>query len=165
MKELSINMRIKQFYYYVNCKLTNEDKNFIDSYLNIEERNLFYKLSQQEQVHCVRVAKDVKNTYKQSNIILMKAALLHDIGKIERKLNVMDKSLLVLLDKLSKGKMNRFCNVKAIDIYYNHGKRGCNILSKNHEDGRLLYLVENHHNEEIEDDIELSILKMCDNRN
>lgn len=163
---LSINMRIKQFYYYVNYKMTTEDKNFINYYLNIEEKNLFYKLSKQDQVHCVRVAKDVKNTYKQSSTILIKAALLHDIGKIGKALNIMDRSVLVLLDKLSNGKMNRFCNVEAIDVYYNHGKKGCNILSKNYdEDGRLLYLIENHHNDEIKNDIELRILKMCDDRN
>ena len=48
------------------------------------------------------MAKEVEITCKEKNendSILIKVALLHDIGKIESSLGVIDKSILVIVDK------------------------------------------------------------------
>lgn len=106
--------RVKQFYMAITCKITDEDKKFIEAYLNKNEQELFYRLSVSEQSHCVRVAKDIKNyIYNKTNDLkynltkeeLIKVALLHDIGKTNCNLNVFEKSIMVLLNKFTKGKL------------------------------------------------------------
>ncbi|AGK95124.1 HDIG domain-containing metalloprotein [Clostridium pasteurianum] len=158
--------RIKQFILYINAKPTEYDLKYIVSKLNDNELILFKNLSMHEQKHCINVAKDVEKicyNKKINSSYLIKIALLHDIGKIKGNLNIIDKSILVILDYLSKGKIRKFNSVKKINIYYNHGKIGADILKKYGYNKRFLYLIENHHN--IIDDEELDIIKFCDNKN
>lgn len=162
--------RMKQFYWAIIAKINKDDVDFIKYILNIKELKLFNKLSVQEQKHSVKVAYDVQNIcnnkYKAVNInLLLKGALLHDIGKIYGRLNIIDKSIVVLGDKFSRGRLKKFSTNKKINVYYNHAKLGKELLRKIEKDDRLLYLVENHHNEKIIDDLELDILRYCDKRN
>ena len=160
--------RIKQFYWSITVKLDEEDIAFIHQYLNEEERKLFSRLIEYEQKHSINVARDVIKECKESRIEanrLIKAALLHDIGKITNRLNVVDKSVIVLLDKFTRGKLKKAKGIKKIDIYYNHGAKGVEVLKPYGYDDRLLYLIKNHHNNLITGDIELDILRKCDNNN
>lgn len=160
--------RIKQFYWAINSNLTQDDIKFIKGNLNNDELNLFSKLTMSEQKHCINVAYDVKSECELKNInssLLIKAALLHDIGKIHKKLNAIDKSIMVIADNISNGYFERFSNIEKVNVYYNHDKIGKKILENYNEQERLLYLVENHNNFKIQDDIELDILRQCDNRN
>ena len=77
----------------------------------------------------------------------------------------MDKSILVLGDRFSKGKLKKFSNNTKIKVYYEHAKLGKELLEKIENNSRLLYLVENHHDEKINDDLELDILRHCDKNN
>lgn len=150
-------------------EINGDDIRFIESILNIEELNLFNKLSIQEQKHSVKVAYDIqffcKDNHKIDINLLVRAALLHDIGKIYKELNIIDKSVIVLLNKISKGKIKRFFKNKKINVYYNHGKIGRELLEKIGCDKKLLYLVENHHNNRICDNLELRILRSYDEKN
>ncbi|MCM8711346.1 HDIG domain-containing protein [Clostridium sp. SYSU_GA19001] len=161
--------RIKQFYWSITSKIELEDRKFIDKYLNNDEKKLFNKLSVYEQKHCINTARDVIKACKDAGIInemLIKAALLHDIGKTCKKLNPIEKSLIVILDSISKGKLKKFSNIKKIDVYYNHAYKGYNILKDiGNYDDRFLYLIKNHHNNTIKEDKELDILKKCDSKN
>lgn len=158
--------RVKQFFSYLNAKITNEDLEYIYSKLNNNELRLFNKLSFHEQKHSINVARDVERIClhkKKLSSDLVKISLLHDIGKISGNLNIIDKSILVILNYLSKGRIKKFNSIKKIDLYYNHGKIGANILKKYGYDERFLYLIENHHAGI--DDYELNIIKFCDNKN
>lgn len=158
--------RIKQFYWGITAKISLEDKMFLKEHLNDSELKLFNRLPIYDQAHSIRTAKEVKRIYlesRMSNDILIKSALLHDIGKIENRLNLIDKSILVILDKLTKGRIKKFNNVKKIDVYYNHAEKGYSILKKYNYSDRFLYLIKNHHNNIIRDK-ELEVLRKCDCR-
>ena len=167
--------RIKQFIWAVFSRINKEDIIYIKNNLSDEEQKLFYLLSISEQKHSIRVAHEVKklidiNKCKGNLSITEKeftrAALLHDIGKIEKNLNILDKSILVILNKVAGERMRKLINIKKVDVYYNHAKRGYEILSKlNNYDDRFLYLVRNHHNNDIINDVELNILKTADSLN
>ncbi|WP_368489263.1 HD domain-containing protein [Clostridium sp. BJN0013] len=135
----------------------------------MQELKLFNKLSIQEQKHSIKVAYDIKFFCKENNKInidlLLKAALLHDIGKIYKKLNLMDKSVIVLLNSISKGKIKKFFKNKKINVYYNHGRIGRELLERIKCDEQLLYLIEHHHNFEIHDNLELTVLRFYDKKN
>lgn len=161
--------RVKQFYWSMTSKLDSTDIELINKYLNIEERELFFNISIYEQKHSVKVAMDVIKLCKDNNInneTLIKAALLHDIGKSYKKLNPVEKSLVVMLDNISKGKLRKLKNLKQVDVYYNHADKGYYILkNKGCYDERFLYLIKNHHNTDVIGDKELDILKNSDSKN
>lgn len=161
--------RIKQFYWSITSKIDSNDMKIIDEYLNKEEKTFFYKLSTYEQKHSVNVARDMIDVCKKNNIkenYLIKAALLHDIGKINKKINPIVKSILVVLDNISKGKIKKYDRIKVVDVYYNHGYKGYKLLKDTgNYDERFLYLIKNHHNHNIKGNEKLDLLKSCDSRN
>ncbi|MCD3300404.1 HDIG domain-containing protein [Clostridium botulinum D/C] len=160
--------RIKQFYMAITATIMPNDEKLLEKYLNKQERDLFNKLSMNEKAHSVRVAKDIIKVCMENKLnkeYFVKVALLHDIGKIQVNLNIFEKATLVILNKISKGKLKILSNIRKINIYYNHGKIGAEILRKQGYDERFLYLVKNHHNNDIIEDMDLKILKECDDRN
>ncbi|MCH3965477.1 MAG: HDIG domain-containing protein [Clostridium sp.] len=163
--------RLKQFYWNLSSNLDEYDLFFLNHILNDKELKLFNRLSISEQKHSVKVAYSVEKMCIERNInsgLLIKAALLHDIGKIYKRLNIIDKSILVLLDKLTRGKMEKICNVSKISkigIYYHHATLGADLLNKIGCDKYLIYLVKNHDNKNTYHNSDLDILKYCDNNN
>ena len=146
-----IPKRVKQFYVNVTDKMTEKDYDYANEILNKKEFELFMKLSKSEQKHSIRIAKDIefiidnnetddKEILKNRNL-LIKSALLHDIGKITKRLNVIDKSIIVILNKLTKGKL------KKIQCYYNHSSYGYEILKDIIDDTVILDIVKNHHSD------------------
>lgn len=154
-----INMipkRVKQFYINVTDIMSKEDYNYVEDVLNNNELQLFIKLSKSEQKHSVRIAKKIEiiidNSLTDSQEIiknrdmLIKAGLLHDIGKIKKRINVIDKSIIVILNKLTKGELKKVKKSKKIQCYYNHSEYSYEILKKIIDDELLLEIIKNHHN-------------------
>jgi len=160
--------RIKQFYWSMVSKINDEDIDFLKTYLEAYELQLFHQLPTYEQKHCINVARDVKSTCNQRKLqsnLLMKVALLHDIGKIYSNMNPIDKSIMVIMHNITNGKIESNKKNKNVNMYYNHGDIGYNLLRKYGYDDRFLFLVKNHHNNNITEDTELNLLKECDDRN
>ena len=152
-----IPKRVKQFYVNVTDKMTEKDYDYANEILNKKELELFMKLSKSEQKHSIRIAKDIEfiidnnetddeEILKNRNL-LMKSALLHDIGKITKRLNVIDKSIIVILNKLTKGKLKSIKTSKKIQCYYNHRSYGYEILKDIIDDTVILDIVKNHHSD------------------
>ncbi|MCB2295810.1 HD domain-containing protein [Clostridium algoriphilum] len=160
--------RVKQFYLAIVSKINNEDINFLETYLEGFELELFNQLPIYEQKHCINVARDVKLTCNQRKLLseeLVKVALLHDIGKIYSRMNPIDKSIMVILHNITKGKIRACKKIKNVNMYYNHGVIGYKLLKKYEYTDRFLFLVRNHHSNNIIGDIELDLLKECDDKN
>ena len=160
--------RVKQFYRSMIAKLNDEDLDFLKIHLETHELQLFNQLPTYDQKHCINVARDVKSTCSKRMVQskdLIKVALLHDIGKIYNSMNPIDKSIMVLMNSITKGKIKAYKKIKNVNVYYNHGDIGYNLLGKYGYDDRFLFLVKNHHNNKIVEDIELNLLKECDDRN
>ena len=160
--------RLRQFYRAITAKVTKEDMVLINKFLDKEEKALFFKMAIYEQKHCLYVASDINKKCTCENInkdVLIKAALLHDIGKINKPLTIIDRSILVILDKLSKGSLRKLSNIKKVDVYYNHASMGYEILKQFGYSKNFLYLIKNHHSEEECNNKELVILKKFDEEN
>ena len=141
--------------------------------LDNDEKILFNKLKKSDKQHCIRVCKEALNmldttqTYKDLQVNkVAKAALLHDVGKGEFGLNLVEKSTLVLLNNLTKGKIKKYDNIKQIDIYYNHAQKGFDILKEfKTYDKEFLESIRYHHsNKKINNQL-LDVIRECDNRN
>lgn len=164
--------RVKQFWWAISSHFKKVDKNFIDKYLNEEEKKIFNKLRKSDKHHSIRVSKDAlamlevsidKEEIDQRKFA--KVTLLHDIGKSEGSLNAIEKSIMVLLDKSTKGKIRRYNNIKMIDAYYNHAQKGVNILKKYDYPKDFLDIIGKHHTNVSLDNKILNILKDSDDRN
>ena len=86
-----------------------------------------------------------------SKDMLVKVGLLHDVGKSRQRINIIDKSIIVILNKLTSGKL-RNINLKKIQCYYNHSEYSYDILKELNEDNVFLEIVRNHHNENYSND-------------
>ena len=155
--------RVKQFFQGLFAKVNNEDKDFIKRYLN-EEENLFFQLRISEQYHSLKVAYGCLQSQPE-NRMLIRAALLHDIGKIGSNLHLINKSLVVLIKKfkIDKGKLPSFLK-KAIYYKEEHPEIGYKLLLSYSVDEPILELVKNHHvfNENYGE--EMKTLKHYDNK-
>ncbi len=159
--------RIKQFYLSITAKVSEDEKRFAQSYLNKKEQDLFFKLQVAEQKHCINVAKDIKNNVaREKQNYLIRLGLLHDIGKIKVKLTPVDKGLIVILDKLSQGKLRHYTKYKKVNSYYNHGEIAYDLLKGmgNYEEA-FLNQIKHHHCKDQEDDQMLMILQKWDDKN
>ncbi|MEG0613967.1 MAG: HDIG domain-containing protein [Clostridium sp.] len=171
--EVDIMGRIRQFMRCICSDVNDSDKLFIKSYLDEEEMCLLNKLPKYDIKHCINVARDIVNNESNEYLDefninfkeLIRSAILHDIGKLYKPLNVVEKSMLVLLNYFTKGKLNRYENKNSnIYIYYNHGQEGYNILKNKGYNIEFLNVIKNHHNCN-EDSKWLEILRRYDNRN
>lgn len=164
--------RVKQFFWSLFSRVTEEDRKYVQNHLTDGEFRLFSKLPKAEQKHCIRVAEYVEGEYeslrKNNNDIcdpevcrMIRVALLHDIGKLKRPLNVVDKSVLVMLNSISGGDLIKLQRFEKVKVYYRHGEIGADMLSQYGVDERFLFLVRNHHSD-IRGDRELELLRYCD---
>ena len=161
--------RVKQFVWAVKSLSEDVDTAYVNKFLNKKERNLFNKLRKMDKQHCIRVSKDAVRLSEGKNINLNRVAkvgLLHDIGKCEYGLNIIEKSVLVILNKMTKGKLKKYDGIKAVDSYYNHAEKGANLLKHfNTYDKEFLDTVRYHHSNKIQGNKLLDIIKESDNRN
>ncbi|AZR72324.1 hypothetical protein BBF96_02300 [Anoxybacter fermentans] len=157
--------RVKQFYSAITAKVKEEEVQFISQYLNPMERELFYKMSIIDQRHALDVSYKVKEYLINRKIvadeddmelkIMIKAALLHDVGKRAGDLTIMDRILIVLLERFLpdciqrwalKGKGGFIQNRRhAFFVAVNHGKLGAELLQKIGCDQDVINLVIDHH--------------------
>ncbi|AOR22230.1 HD domain-containing protein [Clostridium taeniosporum] len=164
--------RIKQFMLGILSYFEDDNINFIDKYLSKKEKELFMKLKKPDRMHSLRVCKEAIILVRDYNDLdeykMAKCALLHDIGKIEISLNIIEKGIVVILNKVTKGSFLKYNKYSRVTKYYDHPKIGKKLLENiKFDDNEVLYCIENHHNnlELIEKNIYLSILNICDNRN
>lgn len=164
--------RVKQFIWATKSLVEKVDTDYVDKFLNRNEKILFNKLKKSDKHHSIRVCKDAIEILKNKNEDIevsrvAKAALLHDIGKTEYGLNIFEKSALVILNKVTNGKIKKYKNIKQVDIYYNHPYKGVDLLKEfNDYDKEFLESVKYHHNNEQKTNNKLlNIIKESDNKN
>lgn len=163
--------RVKQFLWGIKSLYRDIDIEYVKKFLTEDEIKIFKKLKINDQHHCIRVCKDSleMNRNYELNIDeykLGKAALLHDIGKTKFHLNLVEKSIVVILHKLTRGYIKKYKNIKQIDIYYNHPKIGYEILKEKGYSKDILEVVRHHHTKNRMIDNEyLTIISFCDDRN
>lgn len=175
--------RIKQFIWAIIYNYKELDIEYLNTYLNKDELELFSALSKIDKQHSIRVSKEalhilneeINNKELKENDEfrneLAKAGLLHDIGKSEIPLNPFSKMLVVIIDKITKGEYRDKENGKLLDSYYNHPTKGEKILLSSNKkfSKELIEVVSSHHKSEeyvnSSNNYLLKIIKIADDRN
>ncbi len=177
---VKIIRRCRQLFRALFAKMEPKDHAVVDRYLNEIEKLLFYRMQPAVQKHCVNVAETVSVIAGArpdlDHSLLMKAALLHDIGKSGLKISLTDRIWYVLVRKFSSGLaqklarpgksplMSRLRN--AFYIHLNHGKIGASMAQNAGLSEELVFFVRNHHNTNlISGSEELEILIRADELN
>ena len=171
--------RIKQFIHAIFASITAEDRLFVSQQLSDKESRLFWHMNLPDQRHtlnvaytCLRLAKDDQAV---NMALLLKCALLHDVGKVKGDVSTADKVMTVLAHKFfpvwSKnwGRMGRGGKIEnlrhAFYIYFYHAARGANML-RDIGDDAIAEIIAKHHDAPLPDDCqELKLLRTADNLN
>ncbi len=139
--------RIKQFYRGLFAKVTLEDQQFLKKHLSKQEICLFRRLRIGEQRHCLNIAYDCL-AINEHNPTLIKAALLHDVGKVQSNLTLINKAFVVLVIKLNiPGKMLPQFIKEALYYKKHHPELGAKILEKIGTQSPVIFLTRYHHRE------------------
>ena len=143
--------RIIQFWRAINAKIKFEDKVFIQKHLNEQEQDLFFAMRIYDQRHVLNVAYTAQKIIKTEHILdidktlLIKACLLHDIGRKAQDVCLFDKVINVLLAKFLPQKSKQWSEKAqilqsvfprsfwqrrrfAMFVYYNHAQLGAKKL-------------------------------------
>lgn len=141
--------RIKQFFWALTAQITQEEQKFIKHYLSPQEIELFDKLKIYEQKHSVNVAKALQKDITYDNPKeMIRVGLLHDIGKIKYPIGPVRKSIMVLLDKFTKGKIAQYNQLKMVRCYYEHPQIGYEMLKERGGYSKeFLEIIQKHHEE------------------
>ena len=171
--------RINQFFSALNPKITFAQTIYVQEVLDAEQARLFFNMSLADQSHCLKVAKTVEMLaakYKQNidKQLLIKAALLHDIGKNKKYSDVWYKTACVLMEtlfpdyaaKIAAENTDKIFLSKALYYYYNHPQIGADKLRDLSNEEKLALLVAWHHDKSKQNILpELKLLQQADNLN
>lgn len=164
--------RIKQFIWAITARLDKTEEAFIKQYLLEDEQYLFNQLKVYEQKHCITVAKGLIKMYHGEEVReMIRLGLLHDIGKIKYPIGPIRKSIMVLLNKVTKGRAKQWCHLNMAKCYYDHPEIGYALLKQRGQcTNEFLKLVREHHRSlnEVQADKKylqkLEELQTCDNK-
>lgn len=169
--------RVKQFVMDLYYSTKSIDLVYINGYLDKQELKEFNKLRKSDKQHSIRVAKDSLNILKseayanENNIDekeLIRIALLHDIGKNKYRLNSIEKSIMVILNSITKSRVKKYSNKSnIIKSYYYHPQIGVEILKNLNKaySNEFLTAIECHHKIDYEFNDIQKILKVADDKN
>lgn len=146
---MGVFYRIRQGLASLVARMGAEDWALVDQHLSPSERLLFEALATPDQVHSVRVLRSLL-VAGVTDPILLKAALLHDVGKSRCRITVVHRTTAVLLRAVLGG-------IPAFDIrsdgrrwwlplyvLANHPRIGAYMLAKAGTEERVWRLVELH---------------------
>lgn len=170
--------RVRQFYAAVTARIAPEDRAFVAAHLTSSEAALFWRMGVPEQRHALSVARTALCLAKDASVrraLLLRCALLHDVGKERGDLPVWLKVLTVLLDGGAPRFARRWAQAygcgplarvrRGLYVYYHHAARGREALRALGLD-EIAEIVGRHHEAPAKDDPpELRILREADARN
>ena len=153
-------MRAKQFWAAITAHITIEDSIWVNGILSPREASLFWRMNLPDQQHAIRVAKSAlmlaQNVRDDIDTeLLLRGALLHDVGKVYGDVSTADKVITVIGHKFAprmmrswgrEGRGSRIDNLRhACYVYFHHPRRSAEFLQEIGAEEELIELVLHHH--------------------
>ncbi|HEX3032948.1 MAG TPA: HD domain-containing protein [Bacillota bacterium] len=172
--------RIRQVLHALTARMTSQDYTFTAIYLNPKELQAFEAMDTNSQKHCILVAKtclELLQDYPKGQIkvtTLVRAALLHDIGKVRGDLGTLDRVIVVMVDRLfpnvgaalsAESRHRNSTGLRhAFYIYHNHPSLGVETAIAIGVEREICQLIADHHSSPYTGEpLELTILRQADN--
>lgn len=172
--------RVRQFFRAIRAHLSEADYLYIGTYLSEVEQKLFFGMHVADQYHAVQVAHTAERLADRSEVpvereLLIRSALLHDVGRCRGDMDIWGKVLAVLLKACFPRRSKKWARKDAhglwgritymLFVYYHHPEigaeklRGLGLMQE-------AELAEKHHLPEAKDDaLELCLLRQADELN
>lgn len=175
-----MSKRVKQFISALTAKITESDRQFVELNLENNEAVFFWQMNLPDQRHALNVAYTALELAADKEGVdqklLLKCALLHDVGKVKGDVSTADKIITVILDKFIPcwarnwgrlGRGGKLANLRhAVYIYYNHAARGAAMLSAAGINGQEIKIIARHHEAPVVGEPpELRLLRQADSLN
>ena len=137
--------RASQFlHYWRNAPLNPAAQTRVDSILPTPElRALFRRLSPGEQAHSLEVLERVQARFPTAPPDLLQAALLHDVGKTRAPLNIVERVLVVLGQKLVPNRWEHW-SPKAFSVATQHAGWGADLAAQAGASPLTVMLIRRH---------------------
>lgn len=94
------------------------DDALAQTYLNAEQMALFKKMRLSEQLHSLNVLRDVLAQDSDTPLDLAISALLHDVGKIRYPLAIWQKTITVIVRKVSPTRYQQWSDKNPQNLWY-----------------------------------------------
>lgn len=168
--------RIKQVFSALTAQITTDDRAFVEANLSKQEQQLFWQMNLPDQRHALNVAYTSLDLARNKTLdltVLIKSALLHDVGKVKGDVSTLDKIITVMAHKLAPrwakgwGRLGRGTKVDnlrhAFYTYFKHPELSAAALKRIGSNSQIIDIVSKHHKApEKSDPPELTILKAAD---
>jgi HD domain len=112
------------------------------------ELEVYQRMDPRDREHAVRVAKKLLELHPQASSEVVRAALLHDCGKLVRPYNLLERVIVGLIapeGPRSSQTSNGLQAMTALDVRNNHPAIGAKLILEAGGDSRVAELVRNHH--------------------
>lgn len=172
--------RIRQFYRALTAHISEKDREFIDRSIPAVARGLFYQMHPADQYHALHVAKTALQLVDKSNLtidrsMLLRCALLHDVGRVKGDLDIWGKVLTVLLTHYAPAFARRIARKDcasfwdkpghALYVYYHHPEIGAAKLRAIGLAEEAAIVSRHHQAASSGDSAVLTILRQADEKN
>lgn len=151
--------RIKQFIRAVSASIKAQDMGFLNQYLDNRMLELFFKMDVVDQRHCLDVAYTLKKNYPQLTDDLIRACLLHDIGKQVSLISLWKRIFYVLLPPKKIKNTNNELNVLAW-----HAEYGFKIAEQSGLSSYIAEIIRFHHDKPAKNK-DIKLLQLADEQN
>ena len=171
-------MRAKQFWAAITAHITIEDSIWVNGILSPREASLFWRMNLPDQPHAIRVAQSALVLAQRvredvDTELLLRGALLHDVGKVYGDVSTADKVITVIGHKFAprmmrswgrEGRGSRLDNLRhACYVYFHHPRRSAEFLKEIGAEKELIELVFHHHEPMVHGErIELTLLRQAE---
>lgn len=135
-------------------RFADPDDDWAQNILPTAEFGVFLRMDARDREHAVRVTKKLIALYPDSSLILQRAALLHDCGKLVRPYNLVERVLVgALYGSQSMVSQARVFNVStcsasslsALQVKRHHPQIGATLILEAGGDARVAAIVAKHH--------------------
>lgn len=171
-----IGYRVWQFWQSLKNAPHEEDQDGAGEVLSSEELNLFQQLPAADQNHSFRVMRSLKSD-GESDPDLLKAALLHDLGKMRYPLRRWERVIAVLTMEFfprrlqTWGKKNPTGIFRPLVVLQQHSQWGADLADAAGSSTRTIWFILNHEKNQPEEntpETDLTLLRKlqtADNNN
>ena len=132
MNTSRILYRSRQFWQAISSTRSSEqDLEQVHRILTDPEAELFLRMQASEQAHSLRLLNQLTDQGEE-NPDLLKAALLHDVGKIRAPLRTWERVMIVIVKGICKDCVSRWGNGETNSLENSRGWRRAFIIAEQH---------------------------------
>jgi HD domain len=135
-------------------QLAHPDDDWARKILSTAEFGVFFRMDVRDREHAIRVTRKLLKLYPNSSLILQRAALLHDCGKLVRPYNVVERVLVGLFYQVDSSALETRATdfskpslvvLSATQVKKYHPRIGSRLILEAGGNVRVAQIVAKHH--------------------